>query len=413
MNAQHPDGIAAGLALGHGPRAGPWDGVLPGVGSAAAAAAAAGLGGGGESVGDEPENLRPASRLGRQPSAMSGGTTSPSSAGGSAQGGSSSVFALLPPHLVAPILSFLPLPSLLAASRVCTEWRAEIARAGAIAVCDLGAFTQGIVPPPPRIVAGVARAVGARDVALGGCLWLTTGALLTALGVPVGASAGPLMPAPTMALPPQATATQRDQAIYGWIESARGIATRRRWPRGGPAPTRPDEEDTFPGSRNAIDAVAAAAAGSDADAAALPLFHQHSFLRAFVDEVSAGELAALRQAAAEEGRAPGAGAALRSLLRAPFIPVAAFEDSFAKSDAMSTWQPWWADIDATSDAVTATATSTSVHAALLDTTLPLSTPSAPSTTMREVAVSAVSAELVKQRSALQVRSGSAYHAGVG
>ena len=93
----------------------------------------------------------------------------------------------IPLNTLGVILSYLPSAQLCRAVRVCREWQAEISAQGIPAAVGCGAVFGGVVPPHPLIFASFCgRLRAARDFSFAGCGWLTGGALLMALGVPIG-----------------------------------------------------------------------------------------------------------------------------------------------------------------------------------------------------------------------------------
>jgi hypothetical protein len=111
------------------------------------------------------------------------------------------------------VLSNLPFPEIMRARRVCREWNTEVKRAGNISLADVGSYFAGVVPPHPSLVDSIAKNVSARDYSFANCLWLSTGALLHFIGVPLGAVPSSHLPAvPTMQ--PDATQAARDVAAW-------------------------------------------------------------------------------------------------------------------------------------------------------------------------------------------------------
>lgn len=169
----------------------------------------------------------------------------------------------LPLQLLPHILSCLPLHETMRAGRVCREWRAEVQRSGAVPMVDIGSYFAGVVPPDPLVLDAISSNIRGRDYSFANCLWLTSGALLHALGVPLGAT-------PTAAIPARprlahdADQLQRHAAAVSIATGMQGAGSHAVKPVVSPS-----------GQRAA-----------------------HSYLRAFVGELSPSEEAAAARVAA-------------------------------------------------------------------------------------------------------------------
>ena len=102
----------------------------------------------------------------------------------------------LPSHPLSNIFSFLPLTAQLQCSSVCSFWRETITSGHLPCVVDYGTLFAGLIPPNHEFLLSVARQISGRELSFSNCAWLTTGALLTVLGVPVGISS--IAPLPAM-----------------------------------------------------------------------------------------------------------------------------------------------------------------------------------------------------------------------
>jgi hypothetical protein len=127
-------------------------------------------------------------------------TTEEQLAGRCEQPPSPHVFASInsvPMAVIGLILSYLPLPEIIRAGRVCKEWREEVRTANSISVVDFGSIFAGSIAPDAKLFDQVSRSVRGRDYSFANCTWLTTGALLHAIGVPL--SVTPMAPLPPLA----------------------------------------------------------------------------------------------------------------------------------------------------------------------------------------------------------------------
>lgn len=108
----------------------------------------------------------------------------PSSPGASMMTGE---FSNLPAVLLGPILSHLTLTEMMAARGVCREWRDELHRTGALSILDIGAILPGTLQPRPSVVASIRSSLSGRDYSFANCGWMSTGHLLHMLGMTLGA----------------------------------------------------------------------------------------------------------------------------------------------------------------------------------------------------------------------------------
>ncbi|RYG40421.1 hypothetical protein EON68_04270, partial [archaeon] len=80
--------------------------------------------------------------------------------------------------------------------------------------------------PPAEVLDTLARTVRARDYSFANCLWLTTGALLHIIGIPVGATALEGMP-PYLTLPPDLPRAMRESLSWQYVLAMGDDANRR------------------------------------------------------------------------------------------------------------------------------------------------------------------------------------------
>jgi hypothetical protein len=106
----------------------------------------------------------------------------------------------IPMAVIGMILSYLPLPEIVRAGRVSKEWRHEVRSANSISVIDFGSIFAGSTAPDAKLFDKITKSVRGRDYSFANCTWLTTGALLHAIGVPFSITS--LAPMPPLAKQP-------------------------------------------------------------------------------------------------------------------------------------------------------------------------------------------------------------------